>query len=116
MNILNNEEVTAVKRAAMISAALTWLFAQIPIAVFPPPLQPVVLLLQKIVPYISYIGTFISWSWEAVKEYDTGKGTPDWILCLLPVISPTPVWLFFFIHRIRCYSERNLVVTRCADS
>ncbi|GAW09001.1 hypothetical protein LENED_011119 [Lentinula edodes] len=58
MAILNNDELTLVNRAAMISAALTWLFAQIPIAVFPPPLQPVVLLLQKIVPYISYIGTF----------------------------------------------------------
>ncbi|KAJ4478514.1 hypothetical protein C8R41DRAFT_729955, partial [Lentinula lateritia] len=92
MNILNNEEVTAVKRAAMISAALTWLFAQIPIAVFPPPLQPVVLLLQKIVPYISYIGTFISWSWEAVKEYDTGYGVILNATWLLPVALIPSTW------------------------
>ncbi|KAJ3871495.1 hypothetical protein F5051DRAFT_484968 [Lentinula edodes] len=86
MAILNNDELTLVNRAAMISAALTWLFAQIPIAVFPPPLQPVVLVLQGIVPYINYIGTFISWTWESVKEYDTGEEPPDyglWINWLL---------------------------------
>ncbi|KAJ3862531.1 hypothetical protein EV359DRAFT_44972, partial [Lentinula novae-zelandiae] len=92
MNILDNDEVTVVKRAAMISAALTWLFAQIPIAVFPPPLQPVVLLLQKIVPYISYIGTFISWSWEAVKEYDTGYGVILNATWLLPVALIPSTW------------------------
>ncbi|KAJ3992674.1 hypothetical protein F5050DRAFT_1787368, partial [Lentinula boryana] len=59
----------------MISTALTWLFDNIPVAVVPPPLQPVLLLLQKIIPYVSYIGTFISWSWETIKGYDTGKTT-----------------------------------------
>ncbi|KAJ3891528.1 hypothetical protein GG344DRAFT_15183, partial [Lentinula edodes] len=92
MTILSNDELTLVNRAAMISAALTWLFAQIPIAVFPPPLQPVVLLLQKIVPYISYIGTFISWTWESVKEYDTGYGVILNATWLLPVALIPSTW------------------------
>ncbi|KAJ3995074.1 hypothetical protein F5050DRAFT_1896042 [Lentinula boryana] len=88
MTTLNDEEITFVKRAAMISTALTWLFDNIPVAVFPPPLQPVLLLLQKIIPYVSYIGTFISWSWETIKGYDTGYGVilnATWLLPVAPV-------------------------------
>ncbi|KAJ3793796.1 hypothetical protein GGU11DRAFT_811680 [Lentinula aff. detonsa] len=88
MSILNDKEITLVKRAAMISTALTWFFANIPVAEFPPPLQPVLLLLQKIVPYVSYIGTFISWSWETIKGYDTGYGVilnATWLLPVAPV-------------------------------
>ncbi|KAJ3732172.1 hypothetical protein DFJ43DRAFT_1224321 [Lentinula guzmanii] len=88
MSILDDKEITLVKRAALISTALTWLFANIPAAVFPPPLQPVLLLLQRIVPYVSYIGTFISWSWETIKGYDTGYGVilnATWLLPVAPV-------------------------------
>ncbi|KAJ3848609.1 hypothetical protein EV368DRAFT_11483, partial [Lentinula lateritia] len=92
MAALNNDEMTLAKRAAMVSAALAWLFTQIPLAVLPPPVQPLVLVLQKIVPYISYIGTFISWSWETVKEYDTGYGVILNATWLLPVALLPSTW------------------------
>ena len=72
MAILDNQEIQAAKRAAMVSTALTWLFAHLPVTMFPAPLQPMILVLQKIVLYISYIGTFISWSWGEIKSYDIG--------------------------------------------
>lgn len=81
MTVLSNQEVEAVKRAAIISAALTWFLAHLPVTVFPVPLQPIFLLLQKIMPYLGYIGTFISWSWGTIKSYDSGK------LLLLLVLS-----------------------------
>ncbi|KAJ4480059.1 hypothetical protein J3R30DRAFT_3331550 [Lentinula aciculospora] len=92
MAVLNNDEITVVKRAVMISTALAWFFAHIPVAVFPPPLQPVILFLQKIVPYLSYIGTFISWSWETVKGYDTGYGVILNATWLLPVALIPSTW------------------------
>ncbi|KAF9064158.1 hypothetical protein BDP27DRAFT_1450868 [Rhodocollybia butyracea] len=92
MNVLNEREVDIVKRAALLSSALAWLFANIPTMVFPAPLQPLVLLLKKIVPYLSYIGTFISCSWGVVKGYDSGYGVILNATWLLPVALIPSTW------------------------
>lgn len=57
----------------MITTALTWFFGHIPVTSLPPTIQPAILLLQKLVPFVGYIGTFISWSWSTIKSYDVGK-------------------------------------------
>jgi hypothetical protein len=36
-------------------------------------LQPAVLILQTIVPFVGYIGAFIAWSWSAIKDFDKGS-------------------------------------------
>jgi hypothetical protein len=70
--ILSDKTLEATKRAAMITTALTWFFNNLPVTALPPPLQPAALLLQRIAPYLGYIGTFISWSWSTIKGYDIG--------------------------------------------
>ncbi|KIK62515.1 hypothetical protein GYMLUDRAFT_242676 [Collybiopsis luxurians FD-317 M1] len=92
MAVLGNQEIQAAKRAAMVSTALTWLFAHLPVTMFPAPLQPMILVLQKIVPYISYIGTFISWSWGEIKSYDIGYGVILNATWLLPVALLPTTW------------------------
>jgi hypothetical protein len=44
----------------------------IPVKVLPPALQPAILILQRIVPFVGYIGAFIAWSWSALKGFDQG--------------------------------------------
>ncbi|KAJ7594354.1 hypothetical protein C8J56DRAFT_435157 [Mycena floridula] len=81
--ILSDKQLEATKRAAMITTALTWFFSHLPLSVLPLPLRPAALLLQKLVPYLGYIGTFISWSWSTIKSYDIGYGvylTATWVL------------------------------------
>ncbi|KAF9064168.1 hypothetical protein BDP27DRAFT_1426111 [Rhodocollybia butyracea] len=83
MSVVNEREVGTVKRAALFSTALTWLFANFPTVVFPAPLQPPVLLLKKIVPYLSYIVTFISCGSGVFTGYDSGYGielNATWLL------------------------------------
>lgn len=83
LSILSDKQLEATKRAAMITTALTWFFGHIPITALPPQIQPAILLLQKLVPFVGYIGTFISWSWSTIKSYDIGYGvylTATWIL------------------------------------
>ena len=72
MAILSDRTLEASKRAALITAALTWFFTNLPITALPPPLQPAVLLLQRIAPFLGYIGAFISWSWGVIEGYDVG--------------------------------------------
>jgi hypothetical protein len=70
--VLNDEALAATKRAAVITAALTWIFNNLPIDLLPPAVRPAAILLQRIVPYLGYIGTFIAWSWSTIKSYDVG--------------------------------------------
>jgi hypothetical protein len=72
MSVLNNESLEAAKKAAVITTALKWLVDHIPMGILPPQFRPVLLLLQKLVPYVGYIGAFIAWSWSAIKEFDKG--------------------------------------------
>ncbi|KAG5642782.1 hypothetical protein DXG03_002127 [Asterophora parasitica] len=75
MEILDDKQIEAAKRAALITSALTWFFGHIPVNALPPSVRPVVLLMQTLIPYIGYIGTFISWSWGTIKSYDKDTKT-----------------------------------------
>ncbi|KAG5635050.1 hypothetical protein H0H81_012609 [Sphagnurus paluster] len=92
LDILNDKQLEASKRAALITTALTWFFSNIPLNSLPPSVRPALLLMQTLIPYIGYIGTFISWSWGTIKSYDTGHGvilTSTW---LLPVALIPSTW------------------------
>ncbi|KAK7047939.1 hypothetical protein VNI00_006267 [Paramarasmius palmivorus] len=92
LDVLSHEEIEATKRVSMISSSLSWMFANLPVAMFPPPMQPALMMLQKLVPYLSYIGTFISWSWDTVKSFDTGRGVILSATWLLPVALIPGTW------------------------
>ena len=85
LDILSDKTIEAAKRAAMITTALTWFFNNLPISSMPLPIQPTLILLQRLAPYLGYIGTFISWSWGAIKKYDIGESIS--ILNPLQVLS-----------------------------
>ncbi|KAG6824271.1 hypothetical protein H0H93_002274, partial [Arthromyces matolae] len=72
MDTLGDRSMEAAKRAAVITTALTWFFHNIPLVALPVALRPAVLLLQTLIPYIGYLGSFISWSWGTIQSYDTG--------------------------------------------
>jgi len=78
MDILSDQTLEAAKRASLIATALAWFFNNLPIDMFPLQVRPALLLMQRIVPYLGYIATFISWSWGTVKSYDVGE-----CLCIL---------------------------------
>lgn len=56
----------------MITVALTWFFNNLPVAALPLAVRPALYLLQRLVPYLGYLGTFIAWSWNTIKTYDVG--------------------------------------------
>ena len=78
LDILNNKQLEAAKRAAMITTALKWLLDRIPVKLFPPQFRPILMMLKRLVPYLGYIGVFIAWSWSAIKAFD--KGTAQEII------------------------------------
>ncbi|KAF8191491.1 hypothetical protein K438DRAFT_1720930 [Mycena galopus ATCC 62051] len=82
---LDDQSVEAAQQATVITAALTWFFTNLPVSTFPPPLQPAMILLQKLVPLVSYLGTFISWSWGTIRSFDQGHGVILTVTWLLPI-------------------------------
>ncbi|RDB16342.1 hypothetical protein Hypma_003051 [Hypsizygus marmoreus] len=92
LDILSDKQLEASKRAAMITTALTWFFSHLPITSLPPAVRPALMLLQTLVPFVGYIGTFISWSWSTVKSYDTGHGVILTATWLLPVALIPGTW------------------------
>ncbi|CAK5279401.1 unnamed protein product [Mycena citricolor] len=75
MTVLSADEAEAVQIAATITAALTWFLANISASIVPAPLLPIFLLIQKLGPYVGYVGTFIAWIWSTVKSYDQDRRT-----------------------------------------
>ncbi|KAJ7460887.1 hypothetical protein B0H11DRAFT_1682714, partial [Mycena galericulata] len=90
--ILDDQSVEAARQATTITAALTWFFTNLPISTFPPPVQPAMILLQRLVPFISYIGTFISWSWTTIRGFDRGHGVILTATWLLPIALIPGTW------------------------
>ncbi|KAJ7272977.1 hypothetical protein C8J57DRAFT_1596811 [Mycena rebaudengoi] len=81
--VLDDQSVEAAKQTTTITAALTWFFSNLPVATFPPPVQPAMLLLQRLIPLVAYLGSFITWSWSTIRGFDQGHGvilTATWIL------------------------------------
>ncbi|KAJ7063591.1 hypothetical protein C8F01DRAFT_1133628 [Mycena amicta] len=82
LEVLDDQSIGAARQATILTSALTWFFSNLPISAFPPPLQPAMLLLQRLVPFVSYLGTFISWSWGTIRSFDKGHGvilTATWL-------------------------------------
>ncbi|KAJ7611632.1 hypothetical protein FB45DRAFT_312905 [Roridomyces roridus] len=92
LSILDDQSVEATRQATTITAALTWFFTNLPISTFPPPLQSAMFLLQRLVPFISYIGTFISWSWSTIRGFDRGHGVILTATWLLPIALIPSTW------------------------
>ncbi|KAJ7184409.1 hypothetical protein C8R46DRAFT_862279, partial [Mycena filopes] len=90
--ILDDQSVEAARQATTLTAALTWFFSNLPISTFPPPLQPAMILLQRLVPLVSYLGTFISWSWSTIRGFDQGHGVILTATWLLPIALIPGTW------------------------
>lgn len=92
LDALNDKQLEAAKRAAMITAALKWLLDHLPISVMPPQLRTSMYFLRRLVPYLGYIGGFIAWSWSAVKVFDKGYGVVLTATWLLPIALIPGTW------------------------
>ncbi|KAG1751546.1 uncharacterized protein EDB91DRAFT_1105997 [Suillus paluster] len=92
LDVLNNKQFEAAKRAAMITAALKWLLDHLPISLMPPQLRVPMSFLRRLVPYLGYIGAFIAWSWSAVKVFDKGYGVVLTATWLLPIALIPGTW------------------------
>ena len=94
MRVLSDKSLEAAKRAAMITAALTWLVSHLPTTMLPPQMRAVVgvikqigvipdcaklqtrLIAHVIAPIMGYVGGFIAWSWNTVQGFDKGAFLP----------------------------------------
>ncbi|KAI0295034.1 hypothetical protein BC826DRAFT_302117 [Russula brevipes] len=72
LDVLNDKRLKAAKRAAVITTALQWLLARVPLRIVPVQFRGGVLIARRLVPYIGYIGSFVAWSWGAITSYDKG--------------------------------------------
>ena len=84
--MLNNKRLEAAKRAAILTTALQWLLGQVPLSVLPPQFRPGLLIAQRLVPYIGYIGGFVAWSWGAMKSFDKGTSNVSHLFSELTTI------------------------------
>ncbi|KAG8213942.1 hypothetical protein J3R82DRAFT_10688 [Butyriboletus roseoflavus] len=75
LDVLNNRQLEAAKRAALITTALQWLMDHLPVSLLPPQMRPGVAILRYLVPYVGYMGGFIAWSWSAIRSFDKGMVT-----------------------------------------
>ncbi|KAF8556397.1 hypothetical protein OG21DRAFT_1483157 [Imleria badia] len=83
LDVLNNRQLEAAKRAAIITTALQWLMDHLPVSLLPPQMHPGVAILRHLVPYVGYMGGFIAWGWSAIRSFDKGYGvvlTATWLL------------------------------------
>ncbi|TDL28046.1 hypothetical protein BD410DRAFT_739446 [Rickenella mellea] len=92
LKILDDKELEAAKRAAMVTAALKWLLGNIPMAVLPPQLRIAVTAAQNLLPILTYIGGFVAWSWTAIKSFDEGFGVILSATWLLPIALIPSTW------------------------
>ncbi|KAI0066510.1 hypothetical protein BV25DRAFT_1820485 [Artomyces pyxidatus] len=92
LEILNNKRIEAAKRAAMITTALQWLLGRVPLTIVPLQFRPGLMIAQRLVPYLGYIGGFVAWSWGAMKSFDKGSGIVLTATWLLPVALIPGTW------------------------
>lgn len=92
LEVLNNKQLEAAKRAAMITGALQWLLDNVPLALIPPQFQLALSLLRGLVPVLGYLGSFIAWSWSAIRVFDRGCGVTLTATWLLPIAIIPGTW------------------------
>ncbi|KIM65873.1 hypothetical protein SCLCIDRAFT_1211888 [Scleroderma citrinum Foug A] len=73
LEVLNDKQLEAAKRAVMITTALKLLMDHIPLHLLPPEMHPAVITLRGLVPYLGYVGGFILRCWTGVKSFDKGS-------------------------------------------
>ncbi|KAA1467798.1 hypothetical protein DENSPDRAFT_832939 [Dentipellis sp. KUC8613] len=89
LDVLNNKRLEAAKRAAIITTALKWLLDSVPVAIVPPQFRAGLLIAQRLVPYLGYVGGFMAWSWGAIKSFDQGASP-----CTFATSNPSCVVYF----------------------
>ena len=72
LDALDSTSIETTRRAALLTAALTWFFTNLPVNVLPITVRPVIVILQGLVPYLGYLGGILSWSWGTIRSYDEG--------------------------------------------
>ncbi|KAG6375365.1 2OG-Fe(II) oxygenase superfamily-domain-containing protein [Boletus reticuloceps] len=92
LDVLNNKQLEAAKRAALITTALQWLMDHLPLSLLPPQMHPGVAILRYLVPYVGYMGGFIAWTWSAVRSFDKGYGVVLTATWLLPFVLIPGTW------------------------
>ncbi|KAI9508361.1 hypothetical protein F5148DRAFT_979929 [Russula earlei] len=92
LDVLNNKSLEAAKRAAILTTALQWLLGRVPLTIVPPQFRAGLLIAQRLVPYLGYIGGFVAWSWGAMKSFDKGHGIVLTATWLLPVALIPGTW------------------------
>ncbi|KAF8345493.1 hypothetical protein F5887DRAFT_165428 [Amanita rubescens] len=93
LEALDSTSLETTRRAALLTAALTWFFTNFPVHVLPITVRPVIILLQGLVPYLGYLGSILSWSWGSIRSYDEGYGiilTATW---LVPIALIPSTWV-----------------------
>ena len=73
LDVLNNKRLEAAKRAAIVTTALQWMLGHVPVTLVPLEFRPGLILAQRLVPYLGYVGAFVAWSWGAMKSFDKGQ-------------------------------------------
>ena len=63
-----------------------------PIKLLPPQFRPAMILARRLVPLLGCIGTFIAWSWGAVKAFDKGNGVVLSATWLMPIAIIPGTW------------------------
>ncbi|KAF8808048.1 hypothetical protein BYT27DRAFT_7223798 [Phlegmacium glaucopus] len=104
---LNGTSLKATARAAMLTTALKWLLAKIPLMMIPVQFRPAVKMLKTLSPVVGYVGVFIAWSWERVKSLDKGNGVVLTATWLLPVALIPMSWDAGDIYGPRLASEEE---------
>ncbi|KAL6304780.1 hypothetical protein BKA93DRAFT_732221 [Sparassis latifolia] len=90
--LLDNQHIEASKQAALLTAALKWILDRVPLIAVPLQMRPAFKLLAHLVPYLVYIGSFVAWSWAAIKGFDKGNGVILTATWLLPVALIPGTW------------------------
>ncbi|KAI9569666.1 hypothetical protein HD554DRAFT_2020006 [Boletus coccyginus] len=92
LDVLNNRQLEAAKRAALITTALQWLMDHLPVSLLPPQMRPGVAILRYLSPYVGYMGGFIAWGWSAIRSFDKGYGVVLTATWLLPFVLIPGSW------------------------
>ncbi|KAI0347665.1 hypothetical protein BDW22DRAFT_1423948 [Trametopsis cervina] len=88
LEALDSSQLETAKRAALLTTALKYALDRVPLAIVPPPAQPAMRLCKAFTPYVGYVGSFVAWSWAAVKGFDKGHGvtlSATWLLSIAVV-------------------------------
>ena len=82
MTKLNGMSLQTAARAAMLTTALKWALAKVPLTLLPIQFRPALKMLKMLGPIVGYVGVFIAWSWDRVKVLDEGECLTSQVICV----------------------------------